>query len=99
MSITRTPNGIEVSEEFLSERVKSIREVRDFRLEQTGRNIYSIRIVPEEGAEIRGIKGSVLDALVDVYGMRCEFEIDVTGYDAVMLPEGERAVMKFCPPS
>lgn len=95
MSITKTPNGVEVNEDSLTERVMSIKEIKDFRLEQKGRNVYSIRVLPEEGADLRGIKGSVLDALVDVYGMKCEFEIDVTGDDPVMLPEGEKAVMKF----
>lgn len=93
MSITRTPAGVEVSEEFLTKRVMKIREVKDFRLEQLGRNSYRIRVLPQNDSDIRGIKGSVLDALVDVYGMKCEFEIDITSDDPAILPEGGRAVI------
>lgn len=94
MSITKTPSGVEVSEEALTARVMKIKEVKDFRLEQTGKNVYRITVLPEDHADIRGIKGSVLDALVDVYGMKCRFEIDITDDDPVILPKGERAVMK-----
>ncbi|MBR1438076.1 MAG: hypothetical protein IJ587_06005 [Synergistaceae bacterium] len=93
MSVTRTPAGVEVSEELLTERVMRIREVKDFRLEQLGRNSYRILILPRRDADVRGIKGSVLDALVDIYGMKCEFDIDITSDDPVILPEGERAVI------
>lgn len=94
MSVTRTPTGHEVSEATLTERVMNIREVKDFRLEQTGRNIYRIMILPENDSERRGIKGSVLDALVDVYGMKAEYDIDIVEEDEKFLPEGERAIMK-----
>lgn len=94
MSVTRTPTGHEVSEATLTERVMNIREVKDFRLEQTGRNTYRIMILPENDSDRRGIKGSVLDALVDVYGMRAEYDIDIVEEDEEFLPEGERAIMK-----
>ena len=94
MSVTRTPTGHEVSEATLTERVMNIREVKDFRLEQTGRNTYRIMILPENDSDRRGIKGSVLDALVDVYGMRAEYDIDIVEEDEKFLPEGERAIMK-----
>lgn len=94
MSVTRTPTGHEVSEATLTERVMNIREVKDFRLEQTGRNTYRITILPENDSDRRGIKGSVLDALVDVYGMRAEYDIDIVEEDEKFLPEGERAIMK-----
>lgn len=94
MSVTRTPTGHEVSEATLTARVMNIREVKDFRLEQTGRNTYRIMILPENNSDRRGIKGSVLDALVDVYGMRAEYEIDIVEEDEEFLPEGERAIMK-----
>lgn len=94
MSVTRTPTGHEVSEATLTERVMNIREVKDFRLEQTGRNIYRIMILPENDSDRRGIKGSVLDALVDVYGMKAEYDIDIVEEDEKFLPEGERAIMK-----
>lgn len=94
MSITRTPAGHEVSEESLTERVMKIREVEDFRLIQTGINSYRILVLPKIGADIRGVKGSVLDALVDIYGMRADYDIDITGDDSELSPEGERAVMR-----
>ncbi len=94
MSVTRTPTGHEVSEATLTERVMNIREVKDFRLEQTGRNTYRIMILPENDSDRRGIKGSVLDALVDVYGMKAEYDIDIVEEDEKFLPEGERAIMK-----
>ncbi len=95
MSITRTPTGHEVSEEILTARVMNIHEVKDFRLEQTGRNSYRIMILHENDSDRRGIKGSVLDALVDVYGMRAEYDIDIVEEDEKFLPEGERAIMKY----
>ena len=91
MSITRTPTGHEVTEASLTARVMKIREVGDFRLEQTGRNSYRIRVLPREGADVRGLKGSVLDALVDVYGMNADYDIDITNDDPAMIPESERA--------
>ena len=90
MSFTRTPTGHKVSEETLTARVMKIREVEDFRLEQTGINSYRILVLPKKDADIRGIKGSILDALVDVYGMRADYDIDIDE-DDVILPEGERA--------
>ena len=95
MSITRTPTGHEVTEEALTSRVMKIAEVRDFRLEQTSRDTYRIMVLPHEGADWRGIKGSVLDALVDMYGMKAEYDIDITDYDSELLPEGERARMNW----
>ena len=86
MSKTFTPTGHEVSEALLSERVMKIREVRDFRLEQTGRNTYRIQVLPEKNAELRGLKGSVLDALVDIYGMNAEYDIDIILEDEELLP-------------
>ena len=77
MSVTRTPTGREVSEETLTARVMKVREVEDFRLEQTGINNYRILVLPKKDADIRGIKGSILDALVDVYGMRADYDIDI----------------------
>ena len=94
MSITRTPTGHEVSEESLTERVMKIRDVEDFRLIQTGINAYRILVLPKIGADIRGLKGSVLDALVDIYGMRADYDIDITGYDSELTPENERAEMR-----
>ena len=92
--ITRTPTGYEVSESALTERVMKIREVKDFRLTQTGINVYRIRVLPENDADIRGLKGSVLDALVDMYGMSAEYDIDITYDDSELSPVNERAEMR-----
>ena len=94
MSATRTPTGHEVTEASLTERVMKIREVKDFRLIQTGANAYRIRVLPENDSDIRGLKGSVLDALVDMYGMRADYDIDITFDDSELSPAGERAVMR-----
>ncbi len=95
MSITRTPTGHEVTEETLTVRVMAVREVGDFRLIQTGRNSYRIIVLPKNGADIRGLKGSVLDALVDVYGMRADYDIDITHDDPELSPGGERAATRM----
>ena len=94
MSATRTPTGHEVTEASLTERVMKIREVKDFRLIQTGANAYRIRVLTENDSDIRGLKGSVLDALVDMYGMRADYDIDITFDDSELSPAGERAVMR-----
>jgi|GEM_PF-4749354 len=92
--VTRTPTGYEVLESTLTERVMKIREVKDFRLTQTGINAYRIRVLPENDADIRGLKGSVLDALVDMYGMRADYDIDITYDDSELSPLNERAEMR-----
>ena len=92
--ITKTPTGHEVSESALTERVMKIREVKDFRLIQTGVNAYRIRVLPENNADIRGLKGAILDALVDVYGMRADYDIDITSDDSELSPGNERAEMR-----
>ena len=94
MSVTKTPTGHEVTESALTERVMKIREVEDFRLIQTGTNAYRIRVLPKNGADIRGLKGSVLDALVDVYGMRADYDIDITYDDSELSPATERVEMR-----
>lgn len=92
MSITKTLTGREVTEQELTERVMKIREVKDFRLFQTGQSSYRILVLPENDADVRGLRGSVLDALVDVYGIKADYDIDITRDDPVFLPEGERAL-------
>ena len=94
MGMTKTPTGHEVTESALTERVMKIREVKDFRLIQTGINAYRIRVLPENVADIRGLKGSVLDDLVDMYGMRADYDIDITYDDSELSPENERAEMR-----
>lgn len=87
MSITRTPTGHEVNESILTARMNLVREVDDFRLEQLSMNLYRVIILPKKNADLRGIKGSVLDALVDVYGMRANYEIDINTYDDELTPK------------
>ncbi len=86
MSITRTPTGHEVDESILKARMNLVREVEDFRLEQLNTNSYRVIILPKKNADLRGIKGSVLDALVDVYGMKANYEIDINTYDDKLTP-------------
>ena len=96
--ITRTPTGHEVSEEVLSARFALVREVKDFRLEQLDKNSYRVLILPEPDSDRRGLKGSVLDALVDVYGMKANYEIDINELDEELLPVAKnKAVNKINP--
>lgn len=87
MSITFTPTGYKVSEETFTNRIMQIPEVQDFRLEQICRNAYRIMILPKKHSDIRSLKGSVLDALVDVYGMRANYDIDIITEDDSFMPE------------
>ena len=87
--ITFTPTGRKVSEETLTQRVMCIREVQDFRLEQSDRNTYRIRVLPVPDADLRGLNGSVLDALVDVYGLKGVYSIDIITEDEALLPPAE----------
>ncbi|MBQ7215472.1 MAG: hypothetical protein IJP54_03275 [Synergistaceae bacterium] len=87
MSITFTPTGCKVSEDTFTSRIMQIPEVQDFRLQQIFRNAYRIILLPQKGADIRGLKGSVLDALVDVYGMRANYDIDIITEDDSLMPE------------
>ncbi|MBQ7733146.1 MAG: hypothetical protein IJT58_03905 [Synergistaceae bacterium] len=92
--ITRTPTGHEVSEEVLSARFALVREVKDFRLEQLSKDSYRALILPDPDSDRRGIKGSVLDALVDVYGMNARYDIDIIEEDEELLPRTcEKAIV------
>ena len=96
--LTRTPAGHEVSEETLSARFALVREVKDFRLEQLDKDSYRVIILPERNSDIRGLRGSVLDALVDVYGMKANYEIDINELDEELLPVAKnKAVNKINP--
>ena len=95
---TQTPTGHEVREEVLSARFALVREVKDFRLEQLSKDSYRVIILPERDSDIRGLKGSVLDALVDVYGMNAHYEIDINELDEELLPSVKcKAVNKIDP--
>ena len=96
--ITRTSTGNEVSEETLTARFNLVREVKDFRLEQFSKDSYRVIILPEPASDRRGLKGSVLDALVDVYGMSAHYEIDINELDDELLPVvKDKAVNKVNP--
>ena len=84
--LTRTPTGHEVSEKILSARFALVPEVKDYRLEQLSKDSYRVIILPERDSDIRGLRGSVLDALVDVYGMKADYEIDINELDEELLP-------------
>ena len=96
---TQTPTGHEVREEVLSARFALVREVKDFRLEQLSEDSYRVIILPEPDSDIRGLRGSVLDALVDVYGIKARYEIDINELDEELLPSVKcKAVNKINPP-
>ena len=93
--ITKTPTGHEVTEEVLQSRFALIREVKDFRLEQLSQDSYRVMILPKPDSDIRGLKGSVLDALVDVYGMNAKYDIDINELDSELLPySDEKAALR-----
>ena len=57
-----------------------------------------VLILPEPDSDRRGLKGSVLDALVDVYGMKARYEIDINELDEELLPVAKnKAVNKINP--
>ncbi len=87
MSITFTPTGYNVSEQTITHRIMQIPEVQDFRLQQTSTHSYRIMLLPKKGSDTRALKGSVLDALVDVYGMRANYDIDIITEDDSLMPE------------
>ncbi len=87
MSITFTPTGKKVTEQTLTHRVMQVPEVQDFRLEQTDTNSYRIMLLPKKHSDIRALKGSALDALVDVYGMKANYDIDIITEDDSLMPE------------
>ena len=91
--ITFTPTCREVLEDTITKRVMLIREVKDFRLEQTDRSSYRIQVLPVQASDLRGLKGSVLDALVDVYGMKADYDIDIITEDEALLPSTEERVI------
>ncbi|MBQ7578521.1 MAG: hypothetical protein IJT21_09695 [Synergistaceae bacterium] len=64
-------------ENILRERMSRVKEVKNFRLEQLDKDYFVIQVLPEPDSEVRGIKGSVLDALVDVYGIKAYYEINI----------------------
>ena len=84
--ITYTISGKPVTEKIFSERISTVANVKDYRLEQLGRASYRIMILPGDKKDTRSIKGSVLDSLVDIYGLKGRFEIDIITEDSALLP-------------
>ena len=62
---------------ILLERMRRVKEVKNFRLEQLDRDYFMIQVLPEPDSDLRGIKGSVLDALVDVFGIKNFYDITI----------------------
>ena len=86
-NVTFTPTGKPVMPQTVDERFASIDLLRDYRLEQVGHGAYRVQALPEPDRDIRGLRGAVMDALVDVYGMQGEFDIDIILEDSDLMPE------------
>ncbi len=87
LGITFTIGGNTVKESDFSQRLSSVAHVKDYRLEQLSKNSYRIMILPESSTDTCGIKGSVLDACVDIYGIKGRFDIDIITDDDELLPQ------------
>ena len=85
--ITFTIGGKPVRECDFSQRLSTIANVKDYRLEQLDQDSYRIMILPKSNVDTRGIKGSVLDACVDTYGIKGRFDIDIITEDNEFLPK------------
>ena len=86
-NVTFTPTGKPVTPETVDERFASVALLRDYRLEQLRQGAYRVQALPEPDRDIRGLRGAVLDALVDVYGMQGKFDIDIILEDSELMPE------------
>ncbi|MCR5347396.1 MAG: hypothetical protein K6E38_06420 [Fretibacterium sp.] len=85
-NVTFTPAGTPVAPETADGRIVRAGLLRDYRLEQVGQGAYRIQVLPEPDRDIRGLRGAVLDALVDIYGMQGNFDIDIILEDSELLP-------------
>ena len=85
-NVTFTPTGKPVMPETVYERFANVGLLRDYRLEQIGPGSYRIQVLPEPDRDIRGLRGAVLDAMVDVYGMQVKFDIDIILEDTELMP-------------
>ena len=86
-NVTFTPTGKPVIPETVNKRFVSVDLLRDYRLEQIGRDSYRVQALPEPGRDIQCLRGAVLDALVDIYGMQGNFDIDVILEDSELMPK------------
>ena len=87
LNVTFTPTGKPVVPGTVDERFASVGLLRDYRLEQVGHGVYRVQALPEPNKDIRGLRGAVLDALVDVYGMQGKFDIDIILEDSELMPQ------------
>ena len=87
LNVTFTPTGTPVMPETVDERLASVVLLRDYRLEQVRQGAYRVQALPEPDRDIRGLRGAVLDALVDVYGMQGKFDIDIILEDSELMPQ------------
>ncbi len=84
--ITFTIGGKPVKEKDFAKRLLSVACIKDYRLEQLDKISYRIMILPTADCDFRTLKGAVLDALVDVYGIKGHFDIDIITEDEEFLP-------------
>ena len=76
----------ENEQEAITKRFKTVAFVKDYRLFKLDKNSYRILILPEPDGDRRSIKGSVLDALVDLFGIKRRYDIDIIEEDDALMP-------------
>ena len=86
-NITFTSTGHPVMPEAVDDRLTRIDFLRDYRLEQTANDSYRIQALPEPDRDFWCLRSALLDALVDVYGMQGNFDIDVILEDDELMPK------------
>ena len=80
---------LDVNPQSIAARIKAAAFVKDYRLFKLDKNSYRILILPEPEASAQdklSIKGAVLDALVDLFGMKCSYDIDIIEEDEDLQP-------------
>ncbi|MBR1602753.1 MAG: hypothetical protein IJ667_04870 [Synergistaceae bacterium] len=76
----------ENEQEVIARRFKTVAFVKDYRLFKLDKNSYRILILPEPDGDRRSIKGAVLDALVDLFGIKRRYDIDIIEEDDALMP-------------
>ena len=77
----------ENEQEVIAKRFKTVAFVKDYRLFKLDKNSYRILILPEPDGDRRSIKGTVLDALVDLFGIKRRYDIDIIEEDDALMPQ------------
>ena len=77
----------ENEQEVIARRFKTVAFVKDHRLFKLDKNSYRILVLPEPDGDRRSIKGSVLDALVDLFGIKRRYDIDIIEEDDALMPQ------------